>query len=453
MYGYANSNLTSPTANLGFPTQDRNGAIDANYVWPGGAVANPLSEPVFSAYANTGFALATINCPTSSLTFGFARGTVPDTEQTIGDPNGDNILLQMVENYIDGCQSPDWSTDGINTNNTAILFKNRLTGENESGLPSGYGIASEPTMDWCAIYSDGSALNEDKPYTLYYGAPINRAIGTLTWDSGLPVFNPYVCPPGQNEGICINSSIASTPGTLSKSQCGEELFKVPASFTVGGDGIGGPSGPSGPIDKEIGIDDGVEPNIPQLFNALIVYKSDRVDYCTSDCRPDTPPPSCTTNDCLGFKVTYISGPVGTNLKITTDDCCGINNKETLVGQGPNEIKIFCVRCGINNNIRFDIIDVNTGINDAFIKNISSSQLFTQANTGLQYNENAGIYSGINYTVEIVDSSDPTSEYTDACGCQGDDDDQEGTNKNIVDDSTGGGGGGTGGGDGGDQQIQ
>ena len=60
------------------------------------------------------------------------------------------------------------------------------------------------------------------------------------------------------------------------------------------------------------------------------------------------------------------------------------------------------RCGINNNIKFDIIDVNTGINDAFIKNISSSQLFTQAGSGIF---STGIYSGINYKVEIVDSSD------------------------------------------------
>ena len=149
--------------------------------------------------------------PSTTSILGFARGTVADIgipQNPLGqvsNPNAPDQLLQMVEGPILNCNAnTNWSTDDVDSPNsdyTNVVFRDRLSGEDKSGLPSAIGTNGMPTMDWCATLKNGV------DYTVY-GEPINKAIGTIRIDDDITTFTKFACQnQGEENSICPANAI------------------------------------------------------------------------------------------------------------------------------------------------------------------------------------------------------------------------------------------------------
>lgn len=319
--------------------------------------------------------------------------------------------MQIVEGTITGnTPSSTYNSVPDPVNNPALVFRKRIVGGETTRLPCSE-IGNDyfsPAMDWCA------EVIVNATYTVLYrtrndvDSPLDKckSLGLLQFrENGTAEFTPYQCaqPPLQHISGCPNGPAILDSNTLSKSNCGVEILKVPAVAAfppIIGPGTGDTN--------EIGVGDEI-PSYTREYIALFIYKpkDDVTDYCEEDCRT-VPPPTCITNQCLGFKVTYIDGTVNTRLRITAENCCGDPVIPTLVDKGATEAKIICVKCGTAdaNKIIFAIENIIPEINDAVIKEINSSVLYTEIlEDGGEYIEVAGIHTGITYKVEIVDTFD------------------------------------------------
>ena len=292
--------------------------------------------------------------PTTTLRLGFAREAYQQAGISLKDPQ--EFDMQIVEGTITGNLSPPYDSVPDPVDNPALEFKKRLaSGGTTKRLPCSEVGASRktPATDWCAD------VKVDTNYTVLYrtkGVVDNpedkcKSLGLLVVrENGTAEFFPYMCG---SEILLDEIEIRGCPeadgylegvDTPSKSNCGVEILRVPATayFPPLNDGPGGINNP-GEINE---INENNQQLLSIEYNALFVYKPrfDNIPYeCLGECEV-----KC-ARDCYRLEVfinTNITGPVD----VTYTDCCDEQVNDgvvTFTGIGNNNLTII-TRCRKDN---------------------------------------------------------------------------------------------------------